>query len=172
MLTCLVGKCRGCGLIQAACIWTDALGNPYPDRDEMSSSFANDPCLDVCVVDGPVFLGKCQCAERSRAYEATKAENEALKAENESLKEGPKVFAKNLTSPQRDLLKAYIAMCGFEPMHQEDFDSGEMTFEEMWRANVCWIGSVASQISLLPTSAAFDFDDAAPSNGIQGGEGL
>ena len=39
---------------------------------------------------------------------------------------------------QRAWLKQYEDQTGFEPLHQEEFDSGEMTFAAVARANIDW----------------------------------
>ena len=48
------------------------------------------------------------------------------------------VYSKKATPEQRKWLSDYEAATGFEPMHQDELDSGAMTFEDVARANVQW----------------------------------
>lgn len=56
------------------------------------------------------------------------------------------VFANKLTEKQRKALEDYEAITGFEPMHQEALDSGEMSFDEVWSANEDFIFSMYSSV--------------------------
>lgn len=51
------------------------------------------------------------------------------------------VYAKKVTKEQRAWLKHYEQTTGFEPMAQEDIDSGERTFEQVAKLNVDWYES-------------------------------
>lgn len=48
------------------------------------------------------------------------------------------VYAKKVTKEQRNWLKHYEKVTGFEPMAQEDIDSGAQTFAEVARLNIRW----------------------------------
>lgn len=48
------------------------------------------------------------------------------------------IYTKSATPAQRKWLLDYESATTFEPMHQEDLDSGTMTFEQVARANVRW----------------------------------
>lgn len=60
------------------------------------------------------------------------------------------VYAKRLNWRQRWLLAEYERRTGFEAMHQEELDAGEMTFEELWSANVDFIEMLLAEITNLP----------------------
>lgn len=44
----------------------------------------------------------------------------------------------------------YERICGFELMHQEDIDAGEMSFEEAWSENIRWLEDVLAEVSNIP----------------------
>jgi hypothetical protein len=48
------------------------------------------------------------------------------------------IYAKRINASQRKWLMRYESLTGFEPMYQDDIDSGSMTFREAARANVNW----------------------------------
>jgi hypothetical protein len=48
------------------------------------------------------------------------------------------IYAKKVTKEQREWLTNYEQVTGFEPMAQEDIDSGARTFEQVAKANVDW----------------------------------
>lgn len=48
------------------------------------------------------------------------------------------VYSKKATPAQRRWLKDYESATTFEPMYQEDLDSGEKTFAEIARDNIQW----------------------------------
>lgn len=50
------------------------------------------------------------------------------------------------TSEQREALKRFESICGFEPMHQDDFAAGNITFPELWSQNVNWLNAVFSEV--------------------------
>lgn len=45
------------------------------------------------------------------------------------------------TTAQRAWLKQYEDQTGFEPLHQDSLDSGEMTWAQVAQANVDWFES-------------------------------
>lgn len=49
-----------------------------------------------------------------------------------------KIYAKNITPEQRAWLQKYMNATGFEPMFQDELDSGEKTFSEVARWNLGW----------------------------------
>lgn len=51
------------------------------------------------------------------------------------------VTSTTATPAQRAWLQQYENTCGFEPLHQEELDSGEMTFAQVAQANVDWFES-------------------------------
>lgn len=56
------------------------------------------------------------------------------------------IYAKKINGKQRAWLKSYEDDTGFEPMHQEDLDSGEMTFKEMARSNLRWFENWSQEV--------------------------
>jgi hypothetical protein len=56
------------------------------------------------------------------------------------------VYAKRLNGHQRRALRRYYALTGFEPMGQDDFDDGKMTFADMWNLNVNWLSDVLADV--------------------------
>ncbi len=68
---------------------------------------------------------------------------------------------------QRTWLKEYENKTGFEPMHQDELDSGEMTFAAVARANIDWFEAWASETHLAiqkNNPASFDEDDSHASD--------
>jgi hypothetical protein len=61
------------------------------------------------------------------------------------------IYAKKLNRRQRAWLQKYEDLTGFEPMHQEDIDSGEMTFAEVARENCQFYEDHTSDMYLLIT---------------------
>lgn len=51
------------------------------------------------------------------------------------------------TDPQRTALARYENMSGFEPMHQDEFAAGKMSFEELWHSNQCWFSDLQNEVS-------------------------
>lgn len=49
-----------------------------------------------------------------------------------------KIRIKGLTTAQNDWLNLYEGSTGFEPLHLEDLESGEMTFDEAAKSNINW----------------------------------
>lgn len=56
------------------------------------------------------------------------------------------VYAKRINQAQRRMLNEYEAISGFEPLCQEDLDSGEMTFLEVWNANIEFLEGVLAEV--------------------------
>lgn len=48
----------------------------------------------------------------------------------------------------------YEETTGFEPMHQEELDSGAMTFQEVRRSNIDWYDDHATDIYLKVSRSA------------------
>ena len=61
------------------------------------------------------------------------------------------IYAKRLNSAQRRLLREYESLCGFEPMGQDDYDAGEITFAELWQMNTDWLEDVLAEVQNLKT---------------------
>lgn len=51
------------------------------------------------------------------------------------------VTSTKATDAQRAWLKQYEDKSGFEPLHQDELDSGEMSFAQVMQANVDWFES-------------------------------
>jgi hypothetical protein len=66
-----------------------------------------------------------------------------------------KVYATRLNSSQRRMLNEYIALTGIEPFGQEDLDSGEITFKELWYQNVDWLEDVLADVTNINSRGAF-----------------
>ena len=61
------------------------------------------------------------------------------------------IYAKRINGKQRYWLKLYEDATGFEPLYQEDIDSGEKTFVEAALANCRWYEDHASEVHLRIT---------------------
>ena len=66
------------------------------------------------------------------------------------------VYAKKLTKAWRSCFKQYENLCGFEPMHQDEIDSGKMTSREVWDINVDWIRDIANDVERINTPLESD----------------
>ncbi len=64
------------------------------------------------------------------------------------------IFAKSVTPAQKAWLVMYEETTGFEPMHQEELDSGAMTFQEVRRSNIGWYDDHTTDIFLKVSSSA------------------
>jgi len=62
------------------------------------------------------------------------------------------VYAKNITKEQRRAMKEFEAISGFEIMHQDEFENGEISFDEMWQRNQSWFDDVHADVTNIPTS--------------------
>ncbi len=69
------------------------------------------------------------------------------------------IYAKKLNGKQRVALKKYETLCGFEPMGQDDLDSGQIDFRELWRMNICWLEGVIADITNIDTDGCFNHSD-------------
>jgi hypothetical protein len=56
------------------------------------------------------------------------------------------IYAKNLSPEWRKAFERYESLCGFEPMHQDEIDSGEMTARDAWNENVRWLECVCGDV--------------------------
>ena len=65
------------------------------------------------------------------------------------------IFAKKLTKNQKRMLTSYENISGFEPMHQDEFNNGEMTFEELWKSNIHWFENVHAEVMNIPENGEF-----------------
>ncbi len=48
------------------------------------------------------------------------------------------IYARKINGKQKAWLKRYEGETTFEPLYQEEIDSGAMTFDEVARANLDW----------------------------------
>ena len=60
------------------------------------------------------------------------------------------VFAKNLSREQRQLLIAMAELTKMQPLHQEDFEKGEISFEQLWQENVQHLERMVAEVWELP----------------------
>jgi hypothetical protein len=58
------------------------------------------------------------------------------------------IYSTKATPAQRAWLEQYESISGFEPQYQEELDSGEMTFEQVSRANIDWFESWSDETHL------------------------
>lgn len=58
------------------------------------------------------------------------------------------IFARKLNGKQRAWCKKYERNTTFEPMYQEDLDSGEINFDNFAKANIGWFEDWASEMLL------------------------
>ena len=66
------------------------------------------------------------------------------------------IYAKGLTARQLEMMKQYEALSGFEPMYQDDFNTGEMTFKEMFEGNVRWFEDVNTEVSRISKDSDYE----------------
>ena len=64
------------------------------------------------------------------------------------------VYAKNISNEWREAFQRYENICGFEIMHQEDIDTGEMSPREAWDSNLRWLEDVLADV--INTNTPFD----------------
>lgn len=62
------------------------------------------------------------------------------------------IYAKKVNGKQRAWLINYEKDTTFQPMHQEELDSGEMTFAEVAKLNIDWFESWSSEVMGLITT--------------------
>lgn len=67
---------------------------------------------------------------------------------------GPRTYSDKLTPDQNAAFEQYEAQCGMQPFGIEEFESGAITANELWRRNVRWIENVSASITNMafPTS--------------------
>ncbi|WMI99976.1 hypothetical protein RBU55_00030 [Pseudomonas chlororaphis subsp. aurantiaca] len=58
------------------------------------------------------------------------------------------IYAKKISAEQGAWLKTYEDATGFEPLNQDELDSGEMTFVEVARQNIRWFEQFANDALL------------------------
>ncbi len=61
------------------------------------------------------------------------------------------IYAKKLSKKWREAFEEYETACGFEPMHQDEIDEGEMTVQDAWESNVAWLGDVFATVQNIQT---------------------
>lgn len=66
------------------------------------------------------------------------------------------VYAKRITEKQKKCMEKYEAICGFEFMHQDDIDSGDMDFEEAWQTNIRWLEDLVAVVINIDTSESIN----------------
>ena len=56
------------------------------------------------------------------------------------------VYAEKATKEQREAMQKYEEISGFECIHQDELDSGELTFEEVWNKNIRWLEDMVADV--------------------------
>lgn len=69
------------------------------------------------------------------------------------------IYSKTVTDEQREILEAYENETLFEPMLQEDFDEGKITFAELVKHNLVWYEDHATHVWKLITDYMDALDD-------------
>lgn len=59
---------------------------------------------------------------------------------------------------QKEALERYELLSGFEPMHQDEFKDGKISFEELWRSNQHWFESLQNEVEHISAPVS-DVDD-------------
>jgi len=62
------------------------------------------------------------------------------------------------TDQQKKALAMYESLSGFEPMHQEEFLAGKMSFDELWHSNQHWFEGLQNEVSHISAPIG-DVDD-------------
>ena len=57
------------------------------------------------------------------------------------------IYAKKLNGKQRAALQRMEQVSGVEPLYQDEIDSGEMKFKEVWSLNIQWLEDMVSDVS-------------------------
>jgi hypothetical protein len=57
------------------------------------------------------------------------------------------IYAQKLSKEWRDAFVEYERISGFEPLYQEDIDSGEMSVDEAWALNIKFLEDVVCEVS-------------------------
>lgn len=55
-------------------------------------------------------------------------------------------LSEKFTPERREALKRFESICGFEPMHQDDFAAGTISFSELWSQNVNWLHAAFCEV--------------------------
>ncbi len=97
--------------------------------------------------------------ERSFRRYTLAAEQEAAIDAFYRAKEGsePKVVitAQNLNREQRQCLTAMAELTGQPPLYQDDFDRGEINFEQLWQENVTHLEHMLANVKQFPGKYGF-----------------
>ena len=56
------------------------------------------------------------------------------------------IYAKRLRGPQRAWALNYEAVTGFEPLRQDDYDAGTLSFEDFKAWNLRWLEDHQSEV--------------------------
>jgi integrase/recombinase XerD len=65
-------------------------------------------------------------------------------------KSDPQVYAQNLNQEQRQLLMAMAAVTGMQPQGQAAFESGEISFAQLWQQNVSDLEAMLNEVKGMP----------------------
>jgi integrase/recombinase XerD len=60
------------------------------------------------------------------------------------------VYAKNLSREQRQLLLAMAELTQMQPLYQDDLDTGEISFAQLWQENVIHLERIVADVWELP----------------------
>ena len=92
--------------------------------------------------------------ERSfRRYTLAVEQEAAIKAFYRAKGEGQAervVYAQNLSREQRKLLMMMAELTQMQPLYQEDFDKGEITFAQLWQENLIHLERIVADVWELP----------------------
>ena len=92
--------------------------------------------------------------ERSfRRYTLAVEQEAAIKAFYRAKGEGQAeqvVYAQNLSREQRKLLMMMAELTQMQPLYQDDFDKGEITFAELWQENLIHLERIVADVWELP----------------------
>ncbi len=61
------------------------------------------------------------------------------------------IYSKKLTSEWKLAFEQYECFSGFEPMHQESIDAGDMTAREAWTSNIRWLEDMVADVTNIST---------------------
>jgi len=64
------------------------------------------------------------------------------------------IYARHLNSKRRKLLQKYENQTGFEPLGQDDLDTGRLTFREVWSMNLDFLADLHADMTNLDTRGA------------------
>jgi hypothetical protein len=60
------------------------------------------------------------------------------------------------SSEQRKALESFEGVCGLEPLYQDAFNDGEISFEELWHANVRHLEDIVAEASSIKIPSTED----------------